>query len=176
MLLTANLRRAVIYEPGPGDLPDLDAAADELEALVAGDEREAMLEKFFRELVGFTAEQYAELRASDAFPPQMVLAHTVPREVRAIKHAWPLDADTYAAIDTPTLLLTGSDSPAGDRRMTDLVHATLPNSHIAADGVPEHVERAADRVHHGGHVLVLAFDRVVGSVAALASATSIHQP
>ena len=131
MPLTANLRRAVIYEPGPGDLPDLDAAADELEALVAGDEREAMLEKFFRELVGFTAEQYAEHRASDAFPPQLMLAHTVPREVRAIKDPWPLNADAYAAIDTPTLLLTGSDSPAGDRRMTDLVHATLPNSHIA---------------------------------------------
>jgi pimeloyl-ACP methyl ester carboxylesterase len=63
MLLTANLRRAVIYEPGPGDLPNLDAAADELEALCA---REAMLEKFSRELVGFTAERYAEHRASDA--------------------------------------------------------------------------------------------------------------
>jgi hypothetical protein len=34
MPLTANLRRAVIYEPGPGDLPDLDAAADGLEALI----------------------------------------------------------------------------------------------------------------------------------------------
>jgi pimeloyl-ACP methyl ester carboxylesterase len=131
MLVTANLRRAVIYEPGPGDLPNLDAAADELEALVAGDEREAMLEKFFRELVGFTAEQYAEHRASEDFTRNTALAHTVPREVRAINNAWPLDADAYAAIDTPTLLLAGSDSPAGDRRMTDLVQATLPNSRIA---------------------------------------------
>jgi pimeloyl-ACP methyl ester carboxylesterase len=61
----------------------------------------------------------------------MLLAHTVPREVRAIKNAWPLDADTCAAIDTPTLLLTGSDSPAGDRHATDLVHVALPNSRIA---------------------------------------------
>jgi pimeloyl-ACP methyl ester carboxylesterase len=90
-----------------------------------------MLEKFFRELAGFTAEQYAEHRASDAFPPQLMLAHTVPREVRAIKDPWPLDADAYAAIDTPTLLLTGSDTPAGDRHVTDLVHEMLPNSRIA---------------------------------------------
>jgi pimeloyl-ACP methyl ester carboxylesterase len=131
MLLTSNLRRAVIYEPGAGDVANLDAAVDALEALYASGEHEAILENFFRELVGFTAEEHAELRASEDFPRIMALAHTVPREMRAIKETWPLDADSYAAIDTPTLLLAGSDSPAGERQATDLLHAALPISRIA---------------------------------------------
>ena len=36
---------------------------------------------------------------SEDFPRDVALAHTVPREMRAIESAWPLDADTYAAMD-----------------------------------------------------------------------------
>jgi hypothetical protein len=43
------------------------------------------LEKFFRELVGFTAGEYGELRASEDFGRIKALAHTVPREMRALR-------------------------------------------------------------------------------------------
>jgi pimeloyl-ACP methyl ester carboxylesterase len=131
MLLTSNLRRAVIYEPGPGDAPNLDAFVGELDALLASGELEAMLEKFYRELVGFTAEDYAGHRASPDFTRDLALAHTVPREVRALKDAWPPDTDAYATIDAPTLFLLGSETPAGDLHATDFLHAALPNSRIA---------------------------------------------
>lgn len=132
MRLTPNVRRAVIYEPGPASLPDLAARLDELDALLARGEREAVLERFYRDIVGFTAEEYAAHRRTADFTRDLGLAHTVPREVRASDDAWPPQLDD---IDIPTLLLVGGESPPAERERTEFLRTTLRNSRtVVLDG------------------------------------------
>jgi pimeloyl-ACP methyl ester carboxylesterase len=127
MRLTANLRRAVIYEPGPTSLPDLATRLDELDALLVRGEREAVIETFYRELVGFSAEDYAAHRRTADFTRDLGLAHTVPREVRASEDAWPPELED---IDIPTLLLVGAESPPIEHDRAELLRTRLRNSQI----------------------------------------------
>jgi pimeloyl-ACP methyl ester carboxylesterase len=129
MPLIPNLRRTVLYEPGVGVEPEIPGFVAELDDLLARGEREAMLLKFLSELVGLTPEQMEDYRASSDFTRDMALAHTVPREVRA-EEEWRLDLDAYRAIDTPTLLLLGSESSATAHRATEVARAALPNSRV----------------------------------------------
>lgn len=59
------------------------------------------------------------------------LIHTWSRECRAINQL-PSNADAYAPIATPTLLLVGTETTTFQRAGIDALAASLPNSEITA--------------------------------------------
>ena len=58
----------------------------------------------------------------------MDAAHTIPRELRAVKYSR-LDPQRFESLGTPTLLLSGGDSPAALRKAAEAVDEVLSDSH-----------------------------------------------
>ena len=144
---TGNVRRLVLYEGFPPADPDLfglpPGAAERLDALLADGDREAVLETFFREVVGMPDHEFVRYRALPAWRARLTAAHTITRES---VHVPALDPAQAAAVAVPTLLLLGGDSPDEMRTGTEAVAAALPDAriavldgqqHIAIDLVPE---------------------------------------
>jgi pimeloyl-ACP methyl ester carboxylesterase len=129
--LTTNLRRLALYEPGINDAQDLITPAlnDRLDALLAAGDADALVETFFREVLGVGDEDIATMRAQPSWPARVAAAPTLPRELRN-DPADLFDASRAATVTVPTLLLEGSESPASLRADVRLVAETLPNARI----------------------------------------------
>ena len=83
----------------------------------------------------------------------MDAAHVLPRSVTAVGE-YEFDAARFATVATPTLLLSGSESPPFLRAATERVHDALPNGRIAVfEG-------------HGHEAMLTAPDRFVEEVLA----------
>jgi pimeloyl-ACP methyl ester carboxylesterase len=147
--LTASIRRLVLYEGWPSPHPEQLALPPGVEArldgLLAAGDREAVLETFFREVVGMPEEEFAVYRGLPAWRARLAAAHTITRESRA-EEANRFDPEQAARITVPTLLLAGGDSPDFLKAGVDVVAAALPDArivvmegqqHIAIDLVPE---------------------------------------
>ena len=89
--------------------------------------------------------EFERLRAAPAWPVRLAAAHTLPRELRADER-YKFGARRFEALDVPTLLLLGGDSPPFFRAAIETVDAALPASrivilpgqqHIAIDTAPE---------------------------------------
>ena len=129
--LTTNLRRLALYEPGINDAQDLITPAlnDRLDALLAAGDADALVETFFREVLGVGDEDIATMRAQPSWPARVAAAPTLPRELRN-DPADLFDASRAATVTVPTLLLEGSESPASLRADVRLVAETVPNARI----------------------------------------------
>ena len=134
-LVTENLQSLIIYEPPvPWELvgPELfsEEIVSEMEALLEAGEAEAALIVFMRDVLELPEEQLAELRSAPSWQGRVAAAHTVPREERApADYEW--DPSRFAEMDTPTLLLLGSESPTWANESTRAIHEALPKSRIA---------------------------------------------
>jgi pimeloyl-ACP methyl ester carboxylesterase len=107
---TDNLRTLSLFEPTIGQQEPTQLLA-QLDALLAEGDRETATALFMRE-VGLPDDAVAELRTiPEAWQPMVDCAHTIPREVRS-GAAFRFDAARYAALDVPTVLLAGTESPA----------------------------------------------------------------
>jgi pimeloyl-ACP methyl ester carboxylesterase len=60
---------------------------------------------------------------------RVAVAHTIPRELQAVD-AYTFDPKRFRAMQVPTLLLVGGDSPPFRRTVAEAFHAGLPNSRI----------------------------------------------
>jgi pimeloyl-ACP methyl ester carboxylesterase len=69
------------------------------------------------------------MRSQPSWQALVSAAHTIPRELRAGK-AYRLDAERFADLGVPTLLLSGGESPAGLRKATEAVKEALSDSRI----------------------------------------------
>ena len=78
-----NLRRVVLYEPGAGVGPESVGFTDELDALLARGEREALLLRFHQEVADPTPEDMDRYRTSPDFDRDLALIGTISRECRA---------------------------------------------------------------------------------------------
>lgn len=140
-LLTPNLRKLVLYEPAMA-LPDLvlypEGVIDRLQALLDAGDREATLTMFYREVVGMSPEEVEQFKSSPAWPARLATAHTLPRESRAEEH-YSFEAQHFKEFQTPTLLLSGSDSPQFLRQATETIAAALPNSQITVMPGQQHI-------------------------------------
>jgi pimeloyl-ACP methyl ester carboxylesterase len=75
-------------------------------------------------------EELPVLRAHPAWPARVAAAHTIPRELRAIND-FGADAAKFASVQTPALLVAGSETPARRREMFEGLARVLPNARIA---------------------------------------------
>lgn len=128
--LTANVRGLVLYEPSLGlRYPPGTVAAAEA-ALAAGD-RDAAVATIFGDVLGFTEEDIAGMRASGTptWATRLASAHTIPRECAA-EEGWTYAPGRFAAIAAPTLLLAGSESPPDLAAATRAAAGAIPVAHI----------------------------------------------
>jgi pimeloyl-ACP methyl ester carboxylesterase len=133
-LLTANLRRLVLYEGVPLRGADLyrPGLTDRLQALLEAGDVEGMLVAMFRELVEMPPEELEHLRSQrDAWAVRLRNAPTLPRELRT-EEGYVFTPERFASIRTPTLLLVGGESPTRELESARGVAAALPNARVIA--------------------------------------------
>jgi pimeloyl-ACP methyl ester carboxylesterase len=131
-LLTANLRRVIIYEGvalrgaevfSPG-------AADRLEAMLELGDAEGMLVVFLRDEVKIPPEEIDLLRSQrDAWAVRLQNAATVPREIRATAR-YNFEPERFRRLQAPTLLLVGEASPPVELENARAVAEALPNGRV----------------------------------------------
>lgn len=131
-LLTRNVRKLVLYEPGmnvTGEQIYPPGFIDRLDALLEAGDRDAVISTMFRDLVGMQQEEVEYLRSLPAWQERVKAAHTVPRELRA-DEAYRFGPERFGDLRVPTLLLSGGDSPAFLKAADKAVDETLPDSRI----------------------------------------------
>jgi pimeloyl-ACP methyl ester carboxylesterase len=130
-LLTPNVRRLVLYDPG------IEVAGAEIYPLKVIERMEASLEVgdpagvveiTMREVAGLPPETVEYMRTLPVWQARVDAAHTIPRELRAIK-SYRLDPKRFESLVTPTLLLSGGNSPAALRKAAEAVDEALSDSH-----------------------------------------------
>ena len=131
-LLTPNVRRLVLYDPG------IEAGGGEiyphevigrLDALLENGDRDGVVEITMREVAGLPPETVEYMRTLPVWQARSDAAHTIPRELRAVKF-YRFDPGRFENLRTPTLLLAGDESPAAFRKAAEAVDGTLADSRI----------------------------------------------
>ena len=139
-LLTDRVRRLILYEPpiptaGPLYPP---GAPERIQAFLDAGEPEAGLEVFFREVVRMPDQEFEVCRRLPSWPTRVMLAPTIPREL-VVERSYTFRPERFAAFSTPTLLLTGGNSPPAFRRAIDQLDDALPDARIAVMPGQQHV-------------------------------------
>jgi pimeloyl-ACP methyl ester carboxylesterase len=132
LLLTRNVRKSVLYEPGievAGQEIYSPADIERLEALLGAGDRDGVVATFMREVAGLPSETVEHMRSQPTWQALVSAAHTIPRELRAGK-VYSLDAERFEALGVPTLVLSGGESPAALRKAAEAVKETLSDSRI----------------------------------------------
>jgi pimeloyl-ACP methyl ester carboxylesterase len=140
--LTPNVRRLVLYEGWPPPDPGVTAAdppvAERLDALLAADDREALLETFYRDVVKMSEEELRGYRALPSWRARVDAAPTIMREMGAEAQA-AFDPAQAGRIGVPTLLLVGGDSPDSIKANPEVVAAALPDARILVLDDQQHI-------------------------------------
>ncbi len=131
-LLSRNVRKLVLYEPGievAGQKIYPQEVIERLEALLEAGDRDGVVATFMREVAGLPPETVEHMRSQPVWQALVSAAHTIPRELRAGK-AYRFDPERFRDLEVPTLLLSGGDSPAALRKAAEAVDEALPDSRI----------------------------------------------
>jgi pimeloyl-ACP methyl ester carboxylesterase len=140
-LLTANLRRLILYEAVPlrgtdGYKPGI---IDRLEALRQAGDVDGVLVALFRDLVEMPAEELELMRSQrEAWAVRLRNARTLPRELRA-EESYVFERERFASMRTPTLLLVGGDSPQREKSNANGVAAALPDARVVSMPGQQHI-------------------------------------
>jgi pimeloyl-ACP methyl ester carboxylesterase len=146
--LTTHVHRLVLFEPPARQVLELLPAEllDQLDALLAADDREGLLRLAYRVLVGLSDEEIENLRAQPAWPNRLAAAHTVPRELR-IPPERMFDEGQAASVTVPALVLVGAATPPPFQASARSVVDALPNARIAVlDGQGHAAEMFAPEI------------------------------
>lgn len=129
---TDNLRTLVLYEPvfpvGEDELYSEEFLA-EMKFLHEEGKNERMLILLLEDIVEFPPGDIDALRSDPSWPGLVDAARTLYRETRA-ENDYEFDAGRFAELTTPTVLLTGSESPGDLTNPTDKLNDALPDSQI----------------------------------------------
>ena len=131
-LLTRNIRKLVLYDPGievAGEEIYAPEVIERLEALLEAGDRDAVVVTTMRQVAGLPPETVEYMRSQPAWRARVDAAHTIPRELRAVK-AYGLEPERFADLGVPTLVLSGGESPAALRKAAEAVDETLPDSRL----------------------------------------------
>jgi pimeloyl-ACP methyl ester carboxylesterase len=141
-LLTRNIRKLVLYEPLSvpllGETLYPEGFIDRLQALLETGDREGVLTTFYREVVMMAPHEIERMKSTPAWPERLAAAHTLPREMR-VEERYTLDARRFKDLHTPTLLLSGGESPNFIKAGINVVHEALPDSRIVVMPGQQHI-------------------------------------
>jgi pimeloyl-ACP methyl ester carboxylesterase len=129
-LLTARVRKLVLYEAPMGFLRSPPHVVERLQALLEAGQRDELVAYFMGQVAGLPAEQVEFLRSLPAWEARLAVAHTIPREERASRE-YVFDGVRFRALDVPTLFLQGGDSPNPFRQAGEALQDALPDCRIA---------------------------------------------
>ncbi len=147
-LLTDRIDRLILYEPPiplPGAREEDDGVLKKMQDLLAAGERAAVLATFMRKMVRMSSRDIRLSKSMAAWPNRMAAAHTIPREILALRE-YTFDPLRFRAASVPTLLLLGGESPDHFRQALLLLESALPKSktvvlpgeqHVAMETAPE---------------------------------------
>ncbi len=146
-LLTDQISRLILYEPPiPAMPPETPAeVVERMQSLVSQGDFESALVIFFREIVGMPEAELAAFRRLPMWAKRIPLARTIPREF-AIDRRRPFNAERFANLRLPVLLMVGGDSPPFFQKAIEMLTSVLSQSqisvlpgqrHVAMDTVPE---------------------------------------
>jgi pimeloyl-ACP methyl ester carboxylesterase len=131
--LTSNVSHLVLFEGWPTDnqLPFLapPALVERMEAQLADDQPEAVVETVAREMAKMSAQEIAASRSHPSWSARVAAAHTIPRENRTLRHV-AFDRDHIRRFSVPTLLLVGGHSKDW-RQQVDTFLEALPDARVA---------------------------------------------
>jgi pimeloyl-ACP methyl ester carboxylesterase len=131
-LLTRNIHKLVLYDPGielAGQEIYPPEVIERLEALLKAGDRDGVVATTMREVAGLPPETVEYMRSQPAWQARVAAAHTIPRELRAVK-AYRFDPERFRDLGVPTLPLSGGDSPAALRKAAEAVDEMLPDSRL----------------------------------------------
>lgn len=131
-LLTGNLHKLILYEPvfRVGDVAVYsEQIMTEMQALIDGGKSEQALMLFLKEMVGLTADEIDVFRNDASWQARVDATYTIPREEKAADE-YEFNPSRFAGMKTPTLLLSGGESPQLFKEVTIAVDQALPNSRI----------------------------------------------
>jgi pimeloyl-ACP methyl ester carboxylesterase len=140
-LLTRNLRKLILYEPAiplPGVVLYADGMIDQMQARLDAGDREGVLALLFQEVAQMPPHEFELLRSAPTWPVRLASAHAVPRESRA-EAGYTFEAQRFQALQTPTLLLTGGDSPTFLKAATQALASALPDCRVAVMPGQQHI-------------------------------------
>jgi pimeloyl-ACP methyl ester carboxylesterase len=150
-LLTASIRRIVVYEgapvpPGMSYRPE--GLLEAVRSALGRGANEDALTTFLAGIVGMSDAELDAYRANPVWPARVAAAHTILREVEA--EASPeASLEALARVTAPVLLLLGSVSRSPFRVGTDALAARLARAQVH---VIEGAAHAAHHTHAGGFV------------------------
>lgn len=155
-LRTDNLHKLILYEP-PITLDDHELYSEEVFAemkrLLDDGENEQVLVLFLQEIAQSTPEEIDAQRSAPDWQDLVDAAHVWPRSLKAVGE-YEFDAARFADMTTPTLLLSGSESPPLLKDATVPINDALPNGRIVTfDG-------------HAHEAMLTGPDRFLGEVLA----------
>jgi pimeloyl-ACP methyl ester carboxylesterase len=133
-LLTENVRKLVLYDPGievAGEEVSPPEVIERLEALLEAGDRDGVVATTMREVAGLPPETVEYVRSQSVWRARADAAHTIPRELRAVK-AYRFDPERFDDLGVPTLVLSGGESPAALRKAAKAVDEALPDSSSVA--------------------------------------------
>jgi pimeloyl-ACP methyl ester carboxylesterase len=103
-----------------------------LDELVAADDRDAAVKHFMRNSMGIPAPFVSMMRVMPIWRDLRAVAHTLPYDWVALgsqrMYGAPIDADEWASVTMPTLVVAGEKSPEALRRSSRALAGALPNA------------------------------------------------
>jgi pimeloyl-ACP methyl ester carboxylesterase len=131
-LLTRNVRRLVLYDPGievGGEEIYPYEVVGRLVALLEDGDRDGVVETTMCEVAGLTPDVVEYMRAQPIWQARVDAAHTIPRELRAVKD-YSFHPDRFRDLATPALVMAGGESPVALRKAAEAVDEALPDSRL----------------------------------------------
>jgi pimeloyl-ACP methyl ester carboxylesterase len=122
-----RIAKLILYEPGRhGDAPP--GLREELERLLAADDRLATMRLTLREFTRFPEEWLDDLLETPPWQQRLSYAHTIVRELRAYDEH---DYGDLSGFAVPTLLLVGAESPHAELLHARDMAACLPVARVS---------------------------------------------
>jgi pimeloyl-ACP methyl ester carboxylesterase len=131
-LLTANLRRLILYEGVPlrGSDNYPPGMIERLEALLQAGDAEGMLITMMREVIQRPPEEIELLRSQqEDWAARLRNAPTIPREMRG-EQGYVFVPERFRYLRTPALLLVGGNSPPVELKNAKGVSDALPDARV----------------------------------------------
>lgn len=138
ILETSLVDRLVLFEPPLGDVPAPEGAAEGLEQTIEEEGREAAVEMFLELAVGWSEEEFEQMRGDELWDSRIETAPTLPREIKATQRDL-FNPSAFADVSIPTTLLVGGDSPEEMHAAVQSVADAIPDSTIVTLEGQEHM-------------------------------------
>lgn len=154
---TSNIDHLVLYEPSLG-LAYPPGVIEEIEAAVETRDNDTAITAVFRGILDMPDADIDAMRAAPEWGRRLAVAHTVPRECRAEQN-WVYEPGQFDAVDVPTLLLSGSESPAELKEATAAAAAALPRARLHVLDGHAHIAHRTDPADVAAIILAFAGQR-----------------